>query len=220
MKQREEIMKKEERKKLMDYKKALYIIDMNNGFVNFGAMANPLYNDLVPDQLRIIEKFRKENELVNFILEGHTEDAKEFKNYPKHCVLGTKEAEVIPEFTFEEKREDTKTYYKNSINGMFNSNLQEDIKQLKNLREAVFIGVCADLCVMDFARSYARFLDEMNKEAHLFVIKNAIDTFDAPNHNREYWMNIACQVMEQAGIEVVDSLNDLEIREKQLKLHE
>lgn len=33
--------------------KALYIIDMNNGFVNFGAMANPKYNDLVPEQNKI-----------------------------------------------------------------------------------------------------------------------------------------------------------------------
>ena len=24
-----------------EYQKALYMIDMNNGFVNFGAMANP-----------------------------------------------------------------------------------------------------------------------------------------------------------------------------------
>ena len=81
-----------------EYQKALYMIDMNNGFVNFGAMANPEYNKLVPEQLRLIEKFRKEEELVNFILEGHDKDALEFKTYPKHCVLGTDEALLIPEF--------------------------------------------------------------------------------------------------------------------------
>ena len=43
-----------------EFRKALYMIDMNNGFVNFGAMANPKYNDLVPEQLRLIEKFRRE----------------------------------------------------------------------------------------------------------------------------------------------------------------
>ena len=31
-----------------EVEKALYIIDMNNGFVNFGAMANPSYNALIP----------------------------------------------------------------------------------------------------------------------------------------------------------------------------
>ena len=61
-----------------DYKKALYIIDMNNGFVNFGNMANPAYNDLVPEQLRMIEKIRREDGLVNFVLEGHNPNASEF----------------------------------------------------------------------------------------------------------------------------------------------
>ena len=38
-------------------RKALYIIDMNNGFVNFGNMANPKYNELVSEQLKLINKF-------------------------------------------------------------------------------------------------------------------------------------------------------------------
>ena len=50
-------------------RKALYMIDMNNGFVNFGNMANPKYNELVNEQLKLINKFRKENQLVNFVLQ-------------------------------------------------------------------------------------------------------------------------------------------------------
>ena len=72
-----------------DFKKALYIIDMNNGFVNFGAMANEKYNELVPEQLRMIEKFQKEKGKINFILEGHNDNSLEFNSYPKHCVYGT-----------------------------------------------------------------------------------------------------------------------------------
>ena len=83
----------------------------------------------------------------------------------------------------------------------------------------VLAGVCGDLCVMDFARTYARYLDEINKDVKLFVVKNAIDTFDAPGHNREEWMTIALKVMEQAGIEVVENVEELEKREKQLGLY-
>lgn len=201
-------------KKNEEFKKALYMIDMNNGFVNFGAMANPKYNELVPEQLKMIEKFRKENEMVNFILEAHDENAIEFKNYPAHCIKGTKEAELIPEFINEQNKENTRTYYKNSINGMLNRNLQKEIKTLKNLREIVVEGVCADLCVMDFARTYLRYLDEINKEATMFVVKQAIDTFDAPGHNREEWINIACKIMEQAGAIVVENIEELEEKEK------
>jgi len=199
-------------------RKALYMIDMNNGFVNFGNMANPKYNELVNEQLKLINKFRKENQLVNFVLEGHTTDSIEFDSYPSHCVLGTKEAELIPEFIDEQNKENTRTYYKNSINGMLNRNLQDDIKSQDNLNEIVIGGVCADLCVMDFARTFSRYLDEINRRAKIFVVENTIDTYDSLEHNREEWMDIAKKVMTQAGIIMVSNIDELERKEKKLGL--
>ena len=199
-------------------RKALYMIDMNNGFVNFGNMANPKYNELVKEQLKLINKFRKENQLVNFVLEGHTTDSIEFDSYPSHCVLGTKEAELIPEFIDEQNKENTRTYYKNSINGMLNRNLQDDIKSKDNLNEIVIGGVCADLCVMDFARTFSRYLDEINRRAKIFVVENTIDTYDSLDHNREEWMDIAKKVMTQAGIIMVPNIEELERKEKELGL--
>jgi nicotinamidase-related amidase len=191
---------------------------MNNGFVNFGAMANPEYNKLVPEQLKMIEKFRKEKELVNFVLEGHTPDATEFNTYPVHCVKDTPEADLIDELKDEQNKDDTKIYYKNSINGMLNRTLQDDIKSLKELREFIIEGVCTDLCVMDFARTLARFLNDINRESNIFVIRKGIDTFDSPDHNREEWTRIAEKVMTQAGIEMVEDFEELEEKEKRLEL--
>lgn len=203
-------------KNLEDYEKALYIIDMNNGFVNFGAMANPEYNILVPEQLKLIEKMRNEDQLVNFILEGHKQDALEFKTYPKHCVLGTEEADLIPELIGEQNKDNTKTYHKNCINGMLNRNLQDDIKRLKKLREIIVAGVCTDLCVFDFTRTYLRYLDEIDKPAKLFVVKNATDTFDAPGHDRNEWTEMAYKFMEQAGATIVENFEELEEKERQI----
>ena len=93
------------------------------------------------------------------------------------------------------------------------------IIELTNLKEVVFAGVCADLCVMDFVRSFARFLTEINHEAKLFVVKDSIDTFDAPGHDRKEWMDISLKVMSQAGVEVVENFEHLEEREKTLGLH-
>lgn len=212
------MIKNLELNKRYDYKKALFIIDMNNGFVNFGAMANNEYNKLVPEQLRIINRFREENELVNFILEGHNEDALEFKTYPTHCIKGTPEADLIPELIVEQDKDNTNTYYKNCINGMLNRDLQEDIKKLKYLREVIVEGVCTDLCVFDFVRTALRYFDELNRDIKMFVVKNAVDTFDAPGHNREEWTNMAFKFLEQAGAIIVDNYEELEIKEKELKL--
>ena len=209
----ERILKDEEVVKL------LYNIDMNEGFVNFGAMANPKYNKLVPEQKRLIEKVRRENGAIDFILEGHDKNALEFETYPGHCILGTKEVELIPQLICEQNKVNTYTFYKNCINGMLNLDVQEQLKRLKNLKEIIYSGVCADLCVMDFARTNARFLDQINKKVKLFVVKSTIDTFDAPGHNREEWLNIAYKVMEQAGIEIVENVEHLIEREKQLGLY-
>lgn len=208
----------ERKLKYDEVKKALYIIDMNNGFVNFGAMANKKYNELVPEQLKMIKKIRTEGGIINFILEGHQNNSLEFKTYPKHCIIGTREAELVPELLTEQNKKNTYTYYKNCINGMLNKDVQKSIKRLKALKEVIFEGVCTDLCVMDFARTYARYLDQINKEAKLFVVKNATDTFDASGHNRNEWLNIAYKVMEQSGIIVVQNYEELEEKEKTLGL--
>lgn len=202
-----------------DKRKILFMIDMNNGFVNFGPMANPEYNKLVPEQLKMIEKFNRENEPIDFIMEAHDKDATEFNKYPVHCVKGTKECELIPELKKFETLPNVRIYHKNSINGMLNPRVQDHIRYLKNLKEVVIEGVCADLCVMDFARTNARYFDELNREAKIFVVKNAIDTFDAPGHDRLEWMMIAQKVMEQAGIEFVNNIEELEEKEKEYKLN-
>ena len=200
----------------VEFLKALFMIDMNNGFVNFGPMANPKYNDLVPEQQALIEMFREEDELVNFILENHDKNALEFVSYPEHCVEGTEEAKLIPEFQDEENKPNTRTYYKNSINGMLNRTLQDDIKALEKLKMIVLAGVCGDLCVMDFGRTLLRYLDEINHDLKVFVVKSCIDTFDAPGHNREEWLEIAYKVLEQAGAIVVEDVDDLKGKVKQL----
>ena len=200
----------------VEFLKTLFMIDMNNGFVNFGPMANPKYNDLVPEQQALIEMFREEDELVNFILENHDKNALEFVSYPEHCVEGTEEAKLIPEFQDEENKPNTRTYYKNSINGMLNRTLQDDIKALEKLKMIVLAGVCGDLCVMDFGRTLLRYLDEINHDLKVFVVKSCIDTFDAPGHKREEWLEIAYKVLEQSGAIVVEDVEDLKGKVKQL----
>ena len=220
-----EIRKKLERmkedikaKQLSEYTKAIYNIDMVKGFVDFGDMANPMYRVLIAEQLKIMFDLVPDNEALNFIGEGHKKDATEFLNYPKHCLLNTPEAEFIEEFKPFLELPNTRIYRKNSINGMLNEQVRKDLEDMKNLKEIIFMGVCEDLWVMDFARTCARYLDEINRKVNMFVVANTVDTFDAPNHNREEWKKIARMVMEQAGITYVENYEELKERERVLKL--
>ena len=71
---------------------------------------------------------------------------------------------------------------------------------------------------MDFTRTYLRYLDEINKDAKMFIVKNTVDTFDSDNHNKEEWENIAYKVMIQAGAIIVDDIEELEKKEKEFRL--
>lgn len=207
-----------EKKKLEDFERCIFNIDMVEGFVNIGPMSNKKYNLLVPAQKEIMDDIRENGELITFIGEAHSENASEFKNYPPHCEVGTKEAEFISDFNEYLGYVNTLIYRKNSINGMLNPKLLEDLKMMTNLKEVIFTGVCEGLCVMDFARTFARYMDELNRTVNMFVSSNAVDTFDAKYHNREHWKSVAKEVMESAGIKYVENFEELKKEEKKLNL--
>lgn len=79
-----------------------------------------------------MDDIRKDGELITFFGEAHEENAQEFENYPKHCIERTKEADFISDFQEYLEYVNTLVYRKNSINGMLNPKLLEDLKIMKN----------------------------------------------------------------------------------------
>ena len=60
-----------EKKKLEDFERCIFNIDMVEGFVNIGPMSNKKYNLLVPAQKEIMDDIRENGELITFIGEAH-----------------------------------------------------------------------------------------------------------------------------------------------------
>ena len=65
-----------------------------------------------------------------------------------------------------------------------------------------------DECFLDMTEylGYSTLLDkafEINKRVKITIPKNAVETYDAPNHNRDEYNNMAFKFMEQAGIKLV-----------------
>ena len=58
-----------EKKKLKDFERCIFNIDMVEGFVNIGPMSNKKYNLLVPAQKEIMDDIRKDGE--SLLLEKH-----------------------------------------------------------------------------------------------------------------------------------------------------
>ena len=72
-----------------------------------------------------------------------------------------------------------------------------------NLKEIALCGCCTDLCVMNFAIPLKNYINENDLDIDVVIYKNAVETYDAPNHNRKEYNEIAFKIMEQNGIKLI-----------------
>jgi len=182
-------------------KKLLLVIDMVNGFVKKGALADTYINNIIPNIIELIKEYIKNNNDIISIQEGHKENSKEFESFPTHCILGTDEAELIEELV--PYKENMKVIRKNSTCGFVTKEFFDYIKQNENeLEEIVLTGGCTDLCVMNFALPLKNYINEHNLNIKVIVYENCVETYNAPNHNREEYNEMAFKIMKQNGIEI------------------
>lgn len=188
-------------KKIQELKRLLIIVDMVNGFVKEGALADPYIKNIIPENIKLIEMILKNNEGLAFIKDSHEEGCREFERYPIHCVKGTYESELISELSKYDKK--GQVYEKNSTSTLFAPNFISDIKKLKSLKEVIITGCCTDICIMNLAIPLQNYFDQNDNEIEIIIPVNAIETYEAPWHNREEYNLMAYKMMEQSGIKLV-----------------
>ena len=182
--------------------KLLLVIDMVNGFVKCGALADKQINSITPNIIELIEDYiEKDNDIIS-IQEGHSKESKEFENFPPHCILGTEEAEIIDELIPYKNK--MKIIRKNSTCGFVTNDFMKYIEENKELlEEVVLTGCCTDLCVMNFALPLKNYINEHNLNIKVTIFKNAVETYDSPMHNREEYNDMAFKIMSQNGIDII-----------------
>ncbi len=189
-------------KYLQNIKELLINIDMVNGFVKEGMLAAPSIQRIVPRQIELLEEaLNSKNSGIAFVTDAHTTNAMEFKTYPKHCLLGTKESEIIDEL---KEYESTALHYlKNSTNLIFAPYLQEELLLLRHLEKVRLTGCLSEVCVLNGAIGLKTFFDEHDKNIEVCVHADAIDTYDAKNHNANEVTEKALHDMEANGIKIL-----------------
>lgn len=188
-------------KELDRIKKLVVVVDMVNGFIKFGNMADPYINHITPRIIEIIEKTLKEDEAIAFIADTHDKNSTEFGKFPVHCKIGSGEEKVIDELKRYLKY--ALYYIKNSTSAMYAPGLLNDIDAMKNLEEVVIVGCCTDICDLNFAIPLVCYFDQNNRKVKVTVYKDAVETYNAPNHNRDEYNEMAFKLMKQAGVNVI-----------------
>lgn len=191
-------------KELEKVEKLVINVDMVNGFVKKGAMADSYIEHIIPEHIKLINQIKEKEEAIAIIKDNHKENCREFKRYPEHCVEGTEEAELVDEL--KQFEEEAFVYLKNSTSTIYAPNFLEDIDKMINLKEIIIIGCCTDICILNLAIPLQNYFDQKDKEVKITIPKNAVETYDAPNHNREEYNEMAFKLMAQAGINLVETL--------------
>lgn len=187
-------------KNLEVYEVMLIIVDMVNGFVKEGVLADKTIGDVVPRQIELIKKAKEEGKLIMFIKDTHDENSTEHKRFPdKHCVKGSGEEKVIDEIKpFEEWGVSIE---KNSTSFMEAPDFRKLVEQAKNIKKVDVVGCCTDICVVNGTIGLANYFDQWNRDVEIKVHKDAIATY--AEDVRQNYVDAAILLMEQQGIKIV-----------------
>lgn len=183
-------------------KKVLVVVDMVNGFVKEGNMADPKISHIIPECERLVSKFLEDGYEVIYITDCHKEGCNEFSKFPVHCLEGTSESQVVDELL--KYIEDTIVIKKNSTSAMFAKGFMDIINQMKDLEEVVAIGCCTDICVQNLVIPLANYFDEKDRKVKITVPVNAVETYDAPYHPHDEYNDNSFKFMRQNGINLVE----------------
>lgn len=197
---------------------AVFSADMVVGFCERGALASERVGALAGP---VAALFRRayDHGVRDFVLfqDTHHEDAPEFTAFPPHCIDGTDEARTIQTLTALPFSDSFTVIPKNSLHPAIGTTLDGWLDARPDLRRAVVVGDCTDLCVYSAAMYLRMRANARNVHGfEVIVPAGAVDTFDLPPavadetgayaHDGDFFHAVFLYHMALNGIRVVRSL--------------
>lgn len=169
------------------------VVDMIKGFCTTGMLASPRSNSVAMPIKKMLDLLPKTKRA--FFRDCHGADATEFNFFPSHCT-GDIESELVDEL----KGVDNLDIPKNSTNGFF-----ELIKKIPNVldyKNVLIVGVCTDICVMQFALTLRAYANENNAKTNIVSFTDYVETYSMPTHNGELMNICSLKLLEQSGVKL------------------
>jgi len=190
---------------LKNTKRLLIVVDMINGFIREGALADRGIEVIIGETVRLTERAIKTGEPVFAFRDCHRADSPELETFPPHCMSGTSESELIDELKpFEANMT---VFEKNSTSGFVVPAFQTMLREMRSLEQVVLVGCCTDICILNFAVPLKNYFNEIDRRVRVIVPKNAVETYDMEGHGRGQFNAMAFTLMAQAGVQVLETIN-------------
>lgn len=186
--------------------KLLLIVDVIKGFLIEGNMAFTDGIDVVSPIEALVKEFIENKDMIVTFRDQHKPDSLEFKSYPEHCIINTKEVELVDQLI--PYSDNFTDIAKNSTNG---TNTPEFLQLLSENKfsEVVVVGVCTDICVLQAVLSLITYFYQNQMDTKVTVVKDAVETFDTKEHSRDYYNELSFNLMKNASANIVDSYQEL-----------
>lgn len=175
----------------------LVVVDEVNGFATVGAgnlapaAPNAQVARMVEETDRLARRFQSAGWPILAFLDTH-EPGKPEPPYPPHCEAGTGEEELVPALKWLETESAATLVRKDCINGFVGSiqdgrNRVVDWINDKRLAAILVVGICTDICVMDFVLTLlsARNHGMTPTLKDIVVFEPACATYDLPRSAAE-----------------------------------
>lgn len=181
----------------------IFVVDMINGFVKEGALADPAILEAAGPIAELIETTQAP---VWFITDTHQPDAMEFEAFPKHCLKGSQEAQVIDELA-KYVRPD-RIIEKNAISAIFAPGFDQVLESLPEQSDLIVTGCCTDLCVEQLALPLLSWIRQNNHfQKRVIVPINTVDTYHIEDiHDANQWNTFALQAMAAIGVVIAGAI--------------
>ncbi len=155
--------------------KAVIVVDMVRGFLEPG---HALYGGetcraIIPATRALLERERAAGSLLVFLADTHDQNDLEFEMFPRHCVRGTPECEVIPELA--DLADEAIVVPKRRYSGFFDTPLEVILRD-RDVSAVDVLGVMTDICVLHTTA------DLRNRDYPTSVVTDCTASFDPAGH--------------------------------------
>lgn len=181
-------------------KSALIIVDMINGFIREGPMMSERVEAIIPEIVELSKKCDKLKIQKIAFADNHTDVSPEFGSYPRHCLKGTSESEIVDEI---KAAGGYVLIPKNSTNGFLEEAFQKWLNTNEQTDTFIITGCCTDICVQQVAITLKTWFNKNNRNSRIIVPVNAVETYDLGPHDAELTNTMALYNMLINGVEVV-----------------
>ncbi len=153
--------------------RVVIVSDMLRGFLEEGY---PLYcgsnaRGIIPNVRKLLERELEQNSKIFYLCDHHKPDDPEFKLFPPHCIEGTPEVELIPEFS----PYPGEVIPKRTFSSFYNTSLEKKLEALKP-ETIVVCGVCTHICVLHAV------IDARDRGYEVEIPVDCVASFDNRTH--------------------------------------